>query len=241
MYDGGGTLTGNRVADGRHEQQRPIAAAGHRTTSGDPSGPSPAAGVLEALALLAVVLPAALWWRLPSLWFLAPVVVIAVRREPLERFGITLRGLGAPRWHLAVSVIVFGGYAAAHWAYAAWAGGATWHPSVRPDWARFAAEQMLVVGLSEEMFFRGYLQTRFNQRWGRPWRVLGAPCGPGLLLSAVLFGACHVVTGDLTRFRTVVFGLFAGWLRERHASIAVPAAYHGASNVLQDFLSRSLR
>ena len=35
-------------------------------------------------------------------------------------------------------------------------------------------------------------------------------------------------------------GLFAGWLRERTGTIAVPAAYHGFANLLYDFMARSM-
>ena len=74
-----------------------------------------------------------------------------------------------------------------------------------------------------------------------PYRFLGARCGWGLILAAILFGLCHIVTGDLTRLRVVFFGLFAGWLRERTDTIAVPAAYHGFANLLYEFMARSMR
>jgi membrane protease YdiL (CAAX protease family) len=61
-----------------------------------------------------------------------------------------------------------------------------------------------------------------------------------MILAAVLFGLCHLVTGDLTRLRVIVFGLFAGWLRERSETIAVPAAYHGFANVLYEFMAHSM-
>ena len=56
----------------------------------------------------------------------------------------------------------------------------------------------------------------------------------------MLFGLCHIVTGDLTRLRVIFFGLFAGWLRARTDTIAVPAAYHGVANVLYEFMARSM-
>jgi membrane protease YdiL (CAAX protease family) len=40
--------------------------------------------------------------------------------------------------------------------------------------------------------------------------------------------------------RVAFFGLFAGWLRERTGTIAVPAAYHGVANLLYEFMARSM-
>ena len=74
-----------------------------------------------------------------------------------------------------------------------------------------------------------------------PHHLFGATWGIGLPLAALLFGLCHLVDGDLTRLRVVFFGFFAGWLRARTETIAVPAAYHGVSNLLYDFMQRSLQ
>jgi membrane protease YdiL (CAAX protease family) len=38
----------------------------------------------------------------------------------------------------------------------------------------------------------------------------------------------------------IFFGLFAGWLRERTDTIAVPAAYHGVANILYETMARSM-
>jgi membrane protease YdiL (CAAX protease family) len=59
-------------------------------------------------------------------------------------------------------------------------------------------------------------------------------------LICALFGLCHIIDGNLARMKVAFFGLFAGWLRERSPSIAVPATYHGIANILYDFLQRSL-
>ena len=75
------------------------------------------------------------------------------------------------------------------------------------------------------------------------WGVLfwaGARWGPGLVAAAVLFGLCHLIDGNLVRLHVIPFGLFAGWLRERTGTILVPAAYHGASNILYYCMQRSM-
>lgn len=199
------------------------------------------APAIEGVALLAVTLPLAVRFSLSTLWFLAPFALITVARRPYEHYGLSLDNPGSWRFHVAVCIIVFGAYAAG---YALFAGGYRhqgFHPALPPDFAPLVVNQMLAVGLSEEFFFRGYLQTQFNHCLGRPWRFLGASWGPGLIAAAVLFGVCHLVTGDITRLQVVFFGLFVGWLRERTGTIVVPALYHGAANILQESLHASFR
>jgi membrane protease YdiL (CAAX protease family) len=198
------------------------------------------APAIEALLALAVTLPLAIVLRYPTLWFLVPFIIILATGRPYDEYGLTLRRPGALRFHLITAGVIFGGYALLHYAFARLILGLRFLPTVPPDFAETVFTQLIVVGLSEEFFFRGYLQTQLNRCFGRPWQILGARYGWGLILAAILFGICHIVTGDLTRLRVVFFGLFAGWLRERTDTIAVPAAYHGFANVLYEFMARSM-
>jgi membrane protease YdiL (CAAX protease family) len=197
--------------------------------------------VAEALIALAVTLPLAIWLRVPTLWFLVPFVILTVTRRPYEVYGLTWGNPGTLRFHLATATLIFGGYALLHYGFARLVLGLQFVPTLPPDPLESAFAQLVVVGLSEEFFFRGYLQTQLDARYGRPHRFLGAPWGRGLLYAALLFGLCHIVTGDLPRMRVAFFGLFAGWLRARTDTIAVPAAYHGVANLLYDFMARSMQ
>lgn len=199
-----------------------------------------AAPVLEALAALAVTLPLAVALRYPTLWFLVPFAIVTVTKRPYEMYGLTLRNPGSLRFHLCTAAVIFGGYALLHFAFARLVLGLHFAPALPPDFAELVVAQFVVVGLSEEFFFRGYLQTQLNRAFARRFQFLGVRFGWGLILAAVLFGVCHLATGDLTRLRVVFFGLFAGWLRERSDTIAVPAAYHGFANVLYELMARSM-
>jgi len=214
----------------------------------DPTTPPPAealraqtGSVAEALVALALTLPLAIWWQLPTLWFLVPFVIITVTKRPYEIYGLTWDNLGTPRFHLITAGVIFGGYALLHYGFARLVLGLHFVPTLPPNPLETAFAQFIVVGLSEEFFFRGYLQTQLDARYGRPYRFLGARWGRGLIYAALLFGVCHIVTGDLTRLRVAFFGLFAGWLRARSDSIAVPAAYHGFANLLYEFMARSMQ
>lgn len=206
-----------------------------------PAAPPAVGSVREALLALAITLPLAIWLQWPTLWFLVPFAIITIARRPYEVYGLTWRNLGSWRFHAVTILTVFGGYALGTVALARGLFGQHFVLTFPPDLLEAIVVQMVVIGLSEELFFRGYLQTHLDARYGRPTRLLGAQVGRGLLIAALLFGLCHVVTGDLTRMRTALFGLFAGWLRARTDSIAVPAAYHGAANLLHETLARSLR
>lgn len=199
-----------------------------------------AAPAIEALVALAVTLPLAIGFRYPVLWFLVPFAVIALTGRPYERYGLTLRRPGPLRLHLVTVPVIFGGYALLYYTFARLVVGLHFQPTLPADFLDLIVTQFLVVGLSEEFFFRGYLQTQLNQCFARRWQFLGARFGWGLILAALLFGLCHVVTGDIARMQVALFGLFVGWLRERTETIAVPAAYHGFANVLYITLARSL-
>jgi membrane protease YdiL (CAAX protease family) len=199
------------------------------------------APAVEAMLVLALTLPLAIALGYPTIWFVTPFAVLTISNRPYEDFGLTLRNPGSPGFHAAVFSAVLGGYCLAHYAFGRWYLGRGFVPTIPPNFPQFLITQVLVIGLSEEFFFRGYLQTQINRCLGRPYRFLGARWGSGLLLTALVFGLCHVVTGGWSRMDVVAFGLFAGWLRERTGTIAVPAVYHGLANVLHDFMQRSLQ
>lgn len=197
--------------------------------------------LIEPCILLVIALPLAVKFHLPTLWFFIPFVVITLTQRDYAQYGLTLRGCETLRFHLCVCLAIFAPYLLGHYAFARIVLGREFHFTVPPDFGQCVLEQMLFIGLSEEFFFRGYAQTQFNRFFGRPFQFLGAQWGWGLILAAVLFGVCHLIDGDLSRLRTAFFGIFVGWLRERTQSIAVPAAYHGVSNLLYEVMQRSLR
>jgi membrane protease YdiL (CAAX protease family) len=195
--------------------------------------------VAEALVLLAITFPLAVWWHVPTLWLLVPFAVITATRRAYATYGLTWQRPGSLRWHAAVATGVFLPYALGHYALAHWWYGASFHIHLPADFAQSVIDQTLLIALPEEFFFRGYLQTQCDQVWGRPYRFLGAPCGVGIVIAAALFAVCHLTLGigGLTRFFP---GLWYGWLRARTDTIAVPVAYHAASNLLMQVMLASL-
>lgn len=96
----------------------------------------------------------------------------------------------------------------------------------------------LFVGFGEEILFRGYMQSRLNQVFGRPYRFFEVPFGWGAIIASILFGAMHIgifrwilgMTTEVTLawgFWTIFGGLVAGYVREKSGGILAPALLHG--------------
>jgi hypothetical protein len=104
----------------------------------------------------------------------------------------------------------------------------------------FALSEILVVAIPEEVFFRGYLLSRFEERWPSRRRFLGAPVGKALFLSSALFALGHFLV-DRQPARLAVFfpALVFGWVRGRAGSVAPGAVYHALCNLLSESLHES--
>ena len=92
---------------------------------------------------------------------------------------------------------------------------------------------LIFVAFLEEFFFRGYVQTRLNDAFGRPYSLFNVNYGAGLILTAVIFGLFHPLSvADQNPWAwalwTATFGLFFGFLREKSGAIVTPALVHGA-------------
>ncbi|MGH7899478.1 MAG: CPBP family glutamic-type intramembrane protease, partial [Candidatus Binatia bacterium] len=162
--------------------------------------------------------------------------------DPLSDQGLEIRFRPPSfRRHLALGALLLVFYGLAHVAVSSLVLHQTFAPRMPARLGRDLVVELLAVGIPEEVFFRGYLQNRWNRLLGRPWRILGAPLGLGLLVQAVAFACCHVASGDWWRLSVFFFALLAGWLRERSGSIFPGAAYHAVANVWYRTLVASFR
>ncbi len=89
---------------------------------------------------------------------------------------------------------------------------------------------IFIVGLGEELLFRGYVQSSFNMFFGKPYQIGNVKIGPGLFLAAMLFGLMHalVVVPPLWPWAlfTFVMGLTLGYIREKDGSIQSAILLH---------------
>lgn len=91
------------------------------------------------------------------------------------------------------------------------------------------------VAMSEEILFRGYIQSKLNTVFGRPRSFFGTRWGWGLIISSLVFGLWHLgwSTGIINWphvLWTLFSGLIFGFVREKSESIIAPTILHGILN-----------
>jgi membrane protease YdiL (CAAX protease family) len=103
-------------------------------------------------------------------------------------------------------------------------------PTLSLEWCLV---QWLVVGLPEELFFRGFLLHKLEQRFPPRRRILGGGIGLALVLSAAAFAVIHLPReADPRALATFFPGLVFGWMRSATGSILASTVTHGCSNIL---------
>lgn len=219
----------------------------------------------EALALWALcfagVLIGYLVWKpaakiIATVGFLyLPLWAVQHRGEDWPDYGLsTARLKNDLKLFAIVSGVVFPLFIAGYFAF-------TWlWPQLPPDWARvltpyrvaphfaprlpdrfaeWVIDDLFVVALPEEFFYRGFLQTRLRDRWPDGRLLFGARLGKAFWVTAVLFALGHLAIFEVWRLAVFFPALLFGWMRERSNSVVAGALFHGASNLLIKVLDAS--
>jgi hypothetical protein len=195
-----------------------------------------------ASAFISLVFLAVPWWLLER------------RKADWEAYGLTTRPVGrGVRVALAAALLIFPlfylGFLVYYRTVCEWdalpicrrfagsGGGMLRWP---PGFAETALSQVVAVALPEEFFFRGFLQTRLEEVWPARRRVLGAPVGRALVVSAALFALGHLlVDGNPLRLAVFFPGLVFGWMRARTGSILAGTLFHALCNLYSEVLHHS--
>jgi len=83
---------------------------------------------------------------------------------------------------------------------------------------RIAVLMLLVIAPGEELFWRGYLQRKFSNRFGK-W--------PGLLIALVLYTGVHIFTGNfMLIMAALICGLFWAWMYLKYESMLINVISH---------------
>lgn len=170
-------------------------------------------------------------------------------------FGVTVRN-----WRLDVRLALllflivaplylaaYVGYAEAmKWLPARWAThlspyGGHWgfHPRLPGHFGLWAVDQLLVVAIPEEFFYRGYLQTRFREAWPQGRTFLGARLGPAFFVTAAMFAVGHLAIFQVWRLAVFFPALLFGWLRERTGTVLGSSLLHALFNLYEMALRAS--
>lgn len=214
---------------------------------------------LVAIRLVVAVVPpeSVLRAAVPILFMYAPVWACRLRgADPwdypmaLPSFREAAPWLEAARWAVLLSAVVFVPF----WVgYHFWqTTGVPWlqdllgvwfYPHMYPrlpelawTWPQYPLRlvftHLFFVAIPEEMFYRGYVQTRLDELYPPRWRVFGTLVGPGLLLTCVLFAFGHsIVIWQWWHVFIVVPSLAFGWLRARTGGILAGALFHAWCNI----------
>jgi membrane protease YdiL (CAAX protease family) len=81
----------------------------------------------------------------------------------------------------------------------------------------------LVAGVSEEIFFRGFMLTRLREHWGAPRAIV---------VSATCFGVLHIDPNGVHMALAFVMGLYLGFVVERTGSTLPAIVCHVVNNVV---------
>ena len=210
-----------------------------------------------ALALATLALPGGVVPKLVATagFLYLPLWAGRRRGEDAADYGLTLR---AWREDLRLAGLLCGVvlplFALGYWAFAEalphlppalarlltpYVGAPRFSPALPPRFGEWVVDQLLVVALPEEFFYRGYVQTRLRDAWPHGRRVLGARLGPAFWATAALFALGHLAV--LQPWRLAVFfpALLFGWLRERTGTVLGAALFHAVCNLALKVLQAS--
>jgi len=172
---------------------------------------------------------------IPALWGLGAVFPLRRGDGDLLAFGVKGPALRKNlRYFLLSSLAVFPLYAAGFFLLSRWGfllpdSGRLWGASFY-DWLFY---NFLAIALFEELFFRGFVQGRFENYSRKRFHKTGAVFFTPILVSAFLFALAHVAA-DLDPARIVVFfpGLLFASLRAKTGTLLAPILSHGTANLV---------
>jgi membrane protease YdiL (CAAX protease family) len=109
-------------------------------------------------------------------------------------------------------------------------------PDRFPEWV---IDQLFVVALPEEFFYRGFIQTRLRDSWPQGKVVFGVRLGPAFWWTAALFALGHLAIFQVWRLGVFFPALLFGWMREKTGTVMGAALVHGVANLLMLVLEAS--
>jgi uncharacterized protein len=104
-------------------------------------------------------------------------------------------------------------------------------PRLPPRFGEWVVDQLFVVALPEEFFYRGYVQARLRDAWPGGRVFLGARLGRAFWVTALLFALGHLAIFQTWRLAVFFPALLFGWMRERTGTLLGCALFHAACNL----------
>jgi len=175
------------------------------------------------------------WLIIPGILIFTAFIPTAVKQREFPEFGFNIRqmkdSLVVLGWTcVALLPLTFCGL----WALKSY----ELKPPLPPvlsqgqDWAYWLFYQFMYVALSEEVFFRGYVQSNIlrltTPMMGKLPRLHQ---WTSIVISAACFTVAHIIVqGQVISVLIFLPGLVLGWLFIRTRSLLAPILFHGLAN-----------
>lgn len=213
-----------------------------------------ASAILESLSIYIIILILILFTNrvtflskfsgvlIPVLFLYMPVLIIIISRRSPDEYGFTLKGWAPDLVYVILCMLIFfPPVFVVYFIYRKLFFPGIFNVTIPSDIITLSINQILIVGLSEEAFFRGYLQKRLSEGIeGTCFQFLKIKLSWSLVIANILFTLTHIIVlGQLWRINVFLPGLAFGWLREQRKSLIAPVLFHGFSNVFMKVLEVS--
>lgn len=216
--------------------------------------------VLWAASFVAIVICFALWRTAAKVvatvsFLYLPLLAMDVRGEDYPDYGVTLRKWKKDLALFAVfAAIVTPLYVLGFVVYqealrhlpdavsqrlSPLTGVPQFHFRLPDRFGEWVIDQIFVVALPEEFFYRGYMQTRLRDAWPQGRRFFGVRLGPAFWLTAVLFALGHLAIFEVWRLGVFFPALLFAWMREKTGTVLGSALFHAWCNLLALVLTAS--
>jgi len=177
----------------------------------------------------------AAWFVVPAILVAAALLPAAIRNEKFAIIGFERRRmLSSLRAVFLSCILLFPAALLVLWLLKQ-CGCQFYLSPVAPagnHWLTWLFYQFMYVAIAEELFFRGYIQTRILTLM----RMLPAIQAPmcrwmTICISAAVFALAHVIVkGSMLSALTFLPGLVLAWLFIRTRSLLAPILFHGLAN-----------
>lgn len=177
--------------------------------------------------------------RRPRRWPLRLLAHYGRGKETRLRWRPLFEDLGRAA---VVAIVTFVPFAVAHHFWQQWLGH-EFRGFHEPDDLRIMLlKQTFLIALPEELFYRGFLETRLERVWPTQRTFLGLPLGRTVVVASALFALGHFL-GEYNPARLGPFfpAFVFSMLVRRSRSITGAVTYHGLSNAFSYFLAFGYR
>ena len=168
-----------------------------------------------------------------GLFLYIPLGIIFYTRRKPEEYGISLNRIGySLKIAIIISLLALPSFVVVYSLYQKMYLHVPFRWGIDSAWYSTLLFHLLCVAFPEEVFYRGYMQSRLNQVFTRRYTLFGAEFGFGLLYTSLLFALGHyVISFQLPSLATFFPGLVFGWLREKTGGVAASTLFHALCNL----------